>query len=49
MRALLFDLDGVLYQGDRAIDGAVETLRWCKQRDIPHLFVTHSSSWSMTQ
>jgi HAD superfamily hydrolase (TIGR01458 family) len=44
MRALLFDLDGVLYQGDRAIDGAVETLRWCEQRDIPHLFVTNTSS-----
>jgi HAD superfamily hydrolase (TIGR01458 family) len=44
MRALLFDLDGVLYQGDRAIDGAVETLQWCEQRDIPHLFVTNTSS-----
>jgi HAD superfamily hydrolase (TIGR01458 family) len=44
MRALLFDLDGVLYQGDRVIDGAVETLRWCEQRDIPHLFVTNTSS-----
>jgi HAD superfamily hydrolase (TIGR01458 family) len=44
MRALLFDLDGVLYQGDRVIDGAVETLRWCAQRDIPHLFVTNTSS-----
>jgi len=44
MQALLFDLDGVLYQGDRAIDGAVETLRWCERRDIPHLFVTNTSS-----
>ena len=44
MRALLFDLDGVLYQGDRVIDGAVETLHWCEQRDIPHLFVTNTSS-----
>jgi len=44
MRALLFDLDGVLYQGDRFIDGAVETLRWCEQRSIPHLFVTNTSS-----
>jgi HAD superfamily hydrolase (TIGR01458 family) len=44
MRALLFDLDGVLYQGDRVIDGAVETLRWCEQRDIPRLFVTNTSS-----
>lgn len=44
MEALLFDLDGVLYQGDRIIDGAVETLRWCEQRSIPHLFVTNTSS-----
>jgi len=44
MRALLFDLDGVLYQGDRAIDGAIETLQWCEQRRIPHLFVTNTSS-----
>ncbi|HET6414921.1 MAG TPA: TIGR01458 family HAD-type hydrolase [Polyangiales bacterium] len=44
MRALLFDLDGVLYQGDRVIDGAVETVRWCDQRAIPHLFLTNTSS-----
>ena len=44
MRALLFDLDGVLYQSDRVIDGAVETLRWCERRGIPHLFVTNTSS-----
>jgi HAD superfamily hydrolase (TIGR01458 family) len=44
MRVLLFDLDGVLYQGDRVIDGAVETLRWCERRGIPHLFVTNTSS-----
>jgi HAD superfamily hydrolase (TIGR01458 family) len=44
MEALLFDLDGVLYQGDRVIDGAVETLRWCRRRGIPHRFVTNTSS-----
>lgn len=44
MRALLFDLDGVLYQSDRAIDGAVETLKWCERSGIPHLFVTNTSS-----
>lgn len=44
MEALLFDIDGVLYQGDRVIDGAVETLRWCEQRGVPHLFVTNTSS-----
>jgi len=44
MKALLFDMDGVLYQGDRVIKGAVETLHWCEQRRIPHLFVTNTSS-----
>lgn len=44
MEALLFDLDGVLYQGNRIIDGAVETLQWCERRDIPHLFLTNTSS-----
>ena len=44
MEALLFDLDGVLYQGDRLIDGAVETLRWCERRSIPHRFITNTSS-----
>ncbi len=44
MEALLFDLDGVLYQGDRVIDGAVQTLRWCARRSIPHRFITNTSS-----
>lgn len=44
MQALLFDLDGVLYQGDRVIEGAVETLRWCENGKIPHLFVTNTTS-----
>jgi phospholysine phosphohistidine inorganic pyrophosphate phosphatase len=44
VRAILFDLDGVLYQGDRTIDGAVEALQWCERNDIPHLFVTNTTS-----
>jgi len=44
MKSLLFDLDGVLYQGNRIIDGAVETVRWCEQRGIAHRFVTNTSS-----
>ena len=44
MQGLLFDLDGVLYQGNEIIPGAVETLRWCEDRNIPHLFVTNTSS-----
>ena len=44
MKAILFDLDGVLYVGDQIIEGAVETLRWCNARAIPHLFVTNTTS-----
>lgn len=44
MQALLFDLDGVLYQGDRVIEGAVDTLKWCEEEKIPHLFVTNTTS-----
>ena len=44
MEALLFDLDGVLYQGGRVIDGALETLHWCERCAIPRLFVTNTSS-----
>ncbi len=41
---LLIDLDGVIYQGGRLIDGAVATLDWIRTRQIPHLFVTNTTS-----
>lgn len=44
MRAILFDLDGVIYQDGRAIAGALETLKWIRQKNIPHLFVTNTTS-----
>ena len=44
--ALLIDLDGVIYQGDRIISGALETLDWIRRHDIPHLFVTNTTSRS---
>jgi len=44
VKAVLFDLDGVLYQGDQMIDGALETVRWCERERVPHLFVTNTSS-----
>ncbi len=44
MRALLFDLDGVLYQGNEAIPGALETIEWVQAKHIPYLFVTNTSS-----
>lgn len=43
-RALLIDMDGVLYQGDKAIPGACETVEWLASNNIPHLFVTNTTS-----
>ncbi|MBT2970913.1 MAG: haloacid dehalogenase [gamma proteobacterium symbiont of Ctena orbiculata] len=44
MRGILFDLDGVFYVGERAIPGAAETLDWVRQQQIPHCFLTNTSS-----
>jgi HAD superfamily hydrolase (TIGR01458 family) len=41
---ILFDLDGVFYVGDQVIPGAVETLAWVRKREIPHCFLTNTSS-----
>ncbi len=44
MQAILFDMDGVLYVGDRPIDGAAATLEWCRRQAIPFRFVTNTTS-----
>jgi phospholysine phosphohistidine inorganic pyrophosphate phosphatase len=44
MRAILFDLDGVVYNAEEPLDGAAETISWAQSRGIPHLFVTNTSS-----
>ncbi|QGT79130.1 TIGR01458 family HAD-type hydrolase [Guyparkeria halophila] len=44
MPAILFDMDGVLYVGDLPIDGAAETLAWCRRHAIPFRFVTNTTS-----
>ena len=44
--ALLIDLDGVIYQGDRLVDGALESLDWLRRCKIPHLYVTNTTSRS---
>jgi HAD superfamily hydrolase (TIGR01458 family) len=46
LRGILFDLDGVLYNSDRLITGAVEAVRWVQQHRIAHLFVTNTTSRS---
>ena len=44
MTALLIDLDGVLYEGERSVPGAAETVSWIQDNAIPHLFVTNTTS-----
>ena len=42
--AILFDLDGVFYCGDRVIPGAAEVAAWARREAIPHLFLTNTTS-----
>lgn len=49
MSAILFDLDGVLYEGDRTIEGAAEAVNWFCRNNIPHLFLTNTTSKSRTE
>ncbi len=44
MTALLIDLDGVLYEGNSAVPGATAAVEWITQRQIPHLFLTNTTS-----
>ncbi len=41
---ILFDMDGVLYNSEKPIPGAAETLQWVCRQQIPHLFVTNTTS-----
>lgn len=47
MAGILFDLDGVIYQSGQVIDGASKTLNWVRKNNIPHLFVTNTTSKPM--
>ena len=44
MKAILFDLDGVLYNSETPIEGATDSVSWVKAKSIPHLFVTNTTS-----
>lgn len=44
--ALLIDLDGVLYQENDLISGALETMQWLEEQQIDYLFVTNTTSKS---
>lgn len=43
-KAILFDLDGVFYQGDATIPGAAEAVAWVQGQGIPHGFLTNTTS-----
>jgi ribonucleotide monophosphatase NagD (HAD superfamily) len=44
MRALLIDLDGVIYQHEALVPGAPDTLAWVRAHAISHAFVTNTTS-----
>ena len=46
VKGVLFDLDGVLYVGDQVINGASETLRALRDRQVPYRFITNTSTRS---
>ncbi len=48
MDALLFDMDGVLYNGSVPNRGAAKALKWVRDEKIPHLFVTNTTSRART-
>ena len=44
MKGFLIDLDGVIYDGDRAVPGATDAIAFLKRHRIPYLFLTNTSS-----
>ncbi len=48
MRAVLLDMDGVLYEGDRAVTGAASAVAWLRERAVPHIFLTNTTSCPRT-
>lgn len=49
MAAVLFDLDGVLYESDSPIAGAADAVSWFRKNRIPCLFLTNTTSISRQQ
>lgn len=46
---LLIDLDGVLYVQEQLIPGAIETIHFIQRKNIPHRFVTNTSTYGRQQ
>lgn len=47
IKGVLFDLDGVLYVGSKAIEGAVEAIARIRASGIPCRFITNTSTLSL--
>ncbi len=47
IKGILFDLDGVLYVGARAIDGAIESVDKIRASGLPCRFITNTSTLSL--
>ena len=45
----LIDLDGVIYLQEKLIPGAIEAIQYIQQKNIPHRFVTNTTSCSRRQ
>ena len=43
IKGVLIDLDGVMYNNEAIIPGAVETIKWLRDQCIPFLFVTNTT------
>ena len=46
IKGFLFDLDGVIYIGDKLIDGAKETITYLKEQNYPIRFLTNTTTCS---
>ncbi|WP_456421219.1 HAD-IIA family hydrolase [Thermococcus sp.] len=44
MIGVIFDMDGVLYRGNRAIEGAKDVIEFLKAKGIPFVFLTNNST-----
>ncbi|WP_297467988.1 HAD-IIA family hydrolase [Thermococcus sp.] len=44
MIGIIFDMDGVIYRGNRPIEGAREVVECLKKKEIPFLFLTNNST-----
>lgn len=49
IRAILFDMDGVVYRGKTRLPGVVEVMEFCDQRSIPYACITNNASKTRQQ